>query len=208
MEDILDVYKQPYDPQYPQVCIDEMSTQLIGEVRAPLPAQPGKPLRYDTEYKRNGTANIFIAFEPLIGQRMTKVTEQRTKIDWAHFIQELIDQHYPHVEKIRLVMDNLNTHTKAALYEAFEPSEAKRIADKLDIHYTPKHGSWLNMAEIELSHLSRQCLGGRIAAKATLINKVQTWNTKRNEKHAKAHWQFTTDDARVKLRRLYPIIST
>jgi len=146
MEDILDVYKQPYDPQYPQVCIDEMSTQLIGEVRAPLPAQPGKPLRYDTEYTRNGTANIFIAFEPLIGQRMTKVTEQRTKIDWAHFIQELIDQHYAHVEKIRLVMDNLNTHTKAALYEAFEPSEAKRIADKLDIHYTPqtwqlvKHG--------------------------------------------------------------------
>ena len=153
MEDILGVYKQPYDPQYPQVCIDEMSTQLIGEVRAPIPAQPGWPLRYDTEYQRNGTANIFIAFEPLSGQRMTKVTEQRTKIDWAHFIQELIDQHYPHVEKIRLVMDNLNTHTKAALYEAFEPSEAKRIADKLDIHYTPKHGSWLNMAEIELSHL-------------------------------------------------------
>ena len=147
MEDILDVYKQPYDPQYPQVCLDEMSTQLIGEVRAPLPAQPGQPLRYDTEYKRNGTANIFIAFEPLIGQRMTKVTEQRTKTDWAHFIQELIDQHYPHVEKIRLVMDNLNTHTKAALYEAFEPSEAKRIADKLDIHYTPKHGSWLNVSD-------------------------------------------------------------
>jgi hypothetical protein len=207
MEDILDVYKQPYDPQYSQVCVDEMSTQLIGEVRAPLPAQPGKALRYDTEYKRNGTANIFIAFAPLIGQRMTRVTEQRTKIDWAHFIQELVDQHYPHVEKIRLVMDNLNTHTKAALYEAFDPSEAKRIADKLDIHYTPKQGSWLNMAEIELSHLSRQCLGGRIAAKATLINKVQAWNTKRNEKHAKAHWQFTTDDARVKLHRLYPIIS-
>jgi hypothetical protein len=130
MEDILDVYKKPYDPQYPQVCLDEMSTQLIGEVRAPLPAQPGKPLRYDTEYTRNGTANIFIAFEPFIGQRMTKVTEQRTKIDWAYFIQELIDQHYPHVEKICLVMDNLHTHTKAALYEAFEPSEAKRIADK------------------------------------------------------------------------------
>jgi hypothetical protein len=130
MEDILDIYKQPYDPQYPQGCLDEMSTQLIGEVRAPLPAQPGKPLRYDTEYQRNGTANIFIAFEPLSGQRMTKVTEQRTKIDWAHFVQELIDQHYPHVEKIRLVMDNLNTPTKAALYEAFEPAEAKRLADK------------------------------------------------------------------------------
>ena len=153
MEDILDIYKQPYDAQCPQVCIDEMSTQLIGEVRAPLPAEPGKPLRYDTEYKRNGTANIFMAFEPLAGQRYTKVTEQRTKVDWAHFIQELVDQHYPHVEKICLVMDNLNTHTKASLYEAFDPPEAKRIADKLDIHYTPKHGSWLNMAEIELSHL-------------------------------------------------------
>jgi DDE superfamily endonuclease len=130
MEDILDVYKQPYDPQYPQGCIDDMSTQLIGEVRAPLPAQPGTPLRYDTEYQRNGTANIFIAFEPFIGQRMTKITEQRTKIAWAHFIQELLDQHYPHVEKICLVMDNLHTHTKAARYEAFEPSEAKRIAEK------------------------------------------------------------------------------
>ena len=173
MEDILEVYKQPYNAQCPQVCIDEMSTQLIGEVRAPLPAEPGKPLRYDTEYTRNGTANIFLAFEPLAGQRMTKVTEQRTKIDWAHFIKELVDQHYPHAEKIRLVMDNLNTHTKASLYEAFAPSEAKRIADRLDIHYTPKHGSWLNMVEIELSHLSRQCLGGRIAAKTTLINKVQ-----------------------------------
>jgi hypothetical protein len=130
------------------------------------------------------------------------------KVDWAYFIQELVDQHYPHVEKICLVMDNLNTHTKASLYEAFDPLEAKSIAEKLDIHYTPKHGSWLNMAEIELSHLSRQCLGGRIAAKATLINKVQAWHTQRNEKHAKAHWQFTTDDARVKLRRLYPIVST
>ena len=208
MAEVLDIYKKPYDPQYPQVCMDEMSTQLIGEVRAPLAAIPGKPLRYDTEYKRNGTANIFIAFEPLIGQRYTQVTAQRTQVDWAYFIRALVDQHYPHVEKIRLVMDNLNTHTKASLYEAFDPSEAKRIADKLEIHYTPKHGSWLNMAEIELSHLSRQCLGGRIATQATLRNKVQAWNTKRNAKHTKAHWQFTTDDARVKLRRLYPIIST
>jgi transposase len=208
MEEVLDIYKKPYDPLYPQVCMDEMSTQLIEEVRAPLPTTLGKPLRYDTEYKRNGTANIFMAFEPLAGQRYTTVTEQRTKVDWAHFIQELVDQHYPHVEKIRLVMDNLNTHTKAALYEAFDPPEAKRIADKLEIHYTPKHGSWLNMAEIELSHLSRQCLGERIAAKDTLINKVHTWNTKRNANKAKAHWQFTTEDARVKLRRLYPIISS
>jgi hypothetical protein len=142
MEEVLDIYKTPYDPQCPQVCIDEMSTQLIGEVRAPLLAAPGKPLRYDTEYQRHGTANIFIAFEPLAGQRYTKVTAQRTKVDWAHFIKELVDQHYPHVEKIRLVMDNLNTHTKASLYEAFAPPEAKRIADKLAIHYTPKHGSW------------------------------------------------------------------
>jgi transposase len=184
-----------------------MSIQLIGEVRAPLPAEPGKPLRYDTEYQRNGTANIFMAFEPLAGQRHTKVTEQRTKVDWAHFIKELVDHHYPHVEKICLVMDNLNTHTKASLYEAFDPPEAKRIVDKLEIHYTPKHGSWLNMAEIELSHLRRQCLKGRIAAKATLIQKVQAWNRARNERHTKAHWQFTTEDARVKLRRLYPIIS-
>ena len=180
----------------------------MGEVRAPLAAEPGKPLRYDTEYKRNGTANIFMAFEPLTGQRYTKVTEQRTKVDWAHFIQELVDQHSPHMEKLRLVMDNLHTHTTASLYEAFDPPEAKSIADKFAIHYTPKHGSWFNMAEIELSHLSRQCLGGRIAAKATLIKKVQAWNTQRNEKHAKAHWQFTTDDARVKLRRLYPIVLT
>ena len=148
-----------------------------------------------------------MAFEPLAGQRITKVTDQRTKIDGAHFLQELVDQHYPHAEKIRLVIDNLNTHTKTSLYEAFAPAEAKRIADKLEIHYTPKHGSWLNMAEIELSHLRRQCLGGRIAAKAPLIKKVQAWNLQRNERHAKAHWQFTTEDARVKLRRLYPIIS-
>jgi len=207
MEDILAVSKQPYDSQCPQVCVEEMSTQLIGETRAPLPAEPGKPLRYDTEYTRNGTANIFMAFEPLAGQRITKVTDQRTKIDGAHFLQELVDQHYPHAEKIRLVIDNLNTHTKTSLYEAFAPAEAKRIADKLEIHYTPKHGSWLNMAELELSHLRRQCLGGRIAAKAPLIKKVQAWNLQRNERHAKAHWQFTTDDARVKLRRLYPIIS-
>jgi hypothetical protein len=169
MEEVLDIYKQPYDPQCPQVCIDEMATQLIGEGRAPLPAEPGKPLRFDTEYKRNGTANIFMAFEPLTGQRYTKGTEQRTKVAWAYFIQDLVEQHDPHVEKLCLVMDNLNTHTKASLYEAFDPPEAKRIADKLAIHYTPKHGSWFNMAAIELSPLRRQCLRGRIAAKATLI---------------------------------------
>ena len=207
MEETLDIYKKPYDPQCPQVCMDEMSPQLIGEVRTSLPTKPGKARKYDTEYKRNGTANIFMAFEPLNGQRYTKVTDRRTKVDWAHFIQELVDQHYPHVEKIRLVMDNLNTHTKASLYEAFAPQEAKRIADKLEIHYTPKHGSWLNMAEIELSHLSRQCLADRIENKATLITEVSAWNKERNDSQAKAHWQFTTEDARVKLRRLYPTIS-
>src|SRR2546428_11724893 len=154
MEEVLDIYKKPYNPQCPQVCMDEMSTQLIGEIRAPLPAEPGKPLRYDTEYKRNGTANIFMAFEPLSGQRSTKVTDQRTKVDWAYFVRELVDQHYPHAEKIRLVLDNLNTHNKSSLYEAFDPPAAKRIADKLDIHYTPKHGSWLNMAEIIGKYLS------------------------------------------------------
>jgi hypothetical protein len=145
MEETLDIYKKPYDPQYPQVCMDEMSTQLIGEVRAPLPMKPGKSQKYDTEYKRNGTANIFMAFEPWAGQRHTKVTKRRTKVDWAHFIKELVDIHYPHVEKIRLGMDNLNTHNKSSLYEAFDPIEAKRIADKFDIHYTPKHGSWLTL---------------------------------------------------------------
>ena len=185
-----------------------MSTQLIGEVRAPLPVQPGEPRKYDTEYKRNGTANIFMGFEPLTGQRHTKVTDQRTKVDFAHYMQELADEHYPHAPKICLVMDNLNTHHKASLYDAFAPQEAKRIADKFDIHYTPKHGSWLHMAEIELSHLSRQCLSDRIDDKARLIHEVHAWNKKRNDSHAKAHWQFTTEDARVKLIRLYPTLST
>lgn len=208
MEEVLDIYKQPYDPQCPQVCVDEMSTQLIGEVRAPLPVEPGKPGKYDTEYKRNGTANIFMGFEPLVGQRYAKVTDHRTKVDFAHYVQELVDEHYPHAAKICLVMDNLNTHHKASLYDAFAPQEAKRIADKLDIHYTPKHGSWLNMAEIELSHLSRQCLSDRIEDKARLIHEVHAWNKTRNDNHAKAHWQFTTEDARVKLIRLYPTLST
>jgi len=187
--------------------MDEKSTQLIEEVRTPLPVQPGKPLKYDTEYKRNGTANIFLAFEPLAGQRATHVTDHRTKVDWAHFIRTLVDTHYPHVEKICLIMDNLNTHNTSSLSEAFEPREAKRIADKLEIHSTPKHGSWLNMAEIELSHLSRQCLADRIKDKEKLIKEVHAWNTTRNARNAKANWQFTTEDARVKLRRLYPTLS-
>jgi hypothetical protein len=207
MEEILDIYEKPYDPQCPQVCIDEMSTQLIGEVRDPLPAQPGKSCKYDTEYKRNGTANIFLAFEPLSGQRYTTVTDHRTKVDFAHYMQALVDEVYPDAEKICLVMDNLNTHHEASLYEAFVPKEAKRIADKLEIHYTPKHGSWLNMAEIELSHLSRQCLADRIEDKTRLIHEVQAWNKKCNDRQAKVYWQFTTADARVKLIRLYPTLS-
>jgi transposase len=208
MDEPLDIYKKPYDAHYPQVCMDAMSPQLLGEVREPLPRQPGKPLKYDTEYQRNGTANIFMAVEPFTGQRTTKGTEQRTNVAWAHVIQELVEQHSPHAEKIRLGMDNLNTHTQASRYEVFDPPEAKSIADKVEIHYTPKHGSWLNMAEIALSHLRRQCVAGRIGEKETLINKVHAWNKKRHESNAKVHWQFTTEAARVKLRRLYPIISS
>jgi hypothetical protein len=208
MEEVLDIYKKPYDPQHPIVCMDEMSTQLIGEVRDPLPTAPGKSLKYDTEYTRNGTVNIFMTFEPLAGQRFTQVTDQRTKLDWAHYMKELVDECYPDAESLGVILDNLNTHNKSSLYEAFEPMEAKRIADKLDIHYTPKHGSWLNMAEIELSHLSRQCLAQRIAEKGAVITEVQAWTHRRNAKPAKANWQFTTADARVKLRKLYPSISS
>jgi hypothetical protein len=208
MEEVLDIYKKPYDPQRPVLCMDEMSTQLIGERRDPLPTAPGQPLKYDTEYTRNGTANIFMTFEPLVGKRFTQVTDQRTKIDWAHYMKALVDEHYPDAESLCVILDNLNTHTKSSLYEAFEPREAKRIADKLDIHYTPKHGSWLNMAEIELSHLSRQCLAQRIAEKDTVITEVQAWTQSRNAMQAKANWQFTTADARVKLRKLYPSISS
>ena len=166
-----------------------------------------KLLKYDTEYTRNGTANIFMTFEPLAGQRFTQGTDQRTKIDWAHYIKELVEECSPHAESLCVILDNLNTHNTSSLYEAFEPMEAKRIADKLDIHYTPKHGSWLNMAEIELSHLSRQCLARRIAEKDTVMTEVHAWTHSRNVKQAKAHWQFTTADARVKLCKLYPNIS-
>jgi len=206
MEETLDVYKRPYDSKYPQVCMDEVSKQLTAEVREKIPAKAGQVERYDTEYKRNGTANIFMAFEPLKGMRFTSVTEHRTSVDWAKFIKELVDEHYSDAEKIVLVMDNLNTHKKASLYEAFAPKEAKIIADKLEIHYTPKHGSWLNMAEIELSHLSRQCLDRRIESKEFLTQEVAAWNSERNEKKVTAKWQFRTEDARVKLHKLYPTI--
>ena len=206
MEDVLDVYKRPYNPKRPMVCLDETSKQLIGETRIPLPACPGQPTRYDYEYKRNGVANLFMIFEPLIGKRHVKVTERRTKIDWAYCVREMVDQIYPDAEQIVLVMDNLNTHNKSSLYEAFEPAEAKRIADKLEIHYTPKHGSWLDMAEIELGILARQCLSRRIENMEQLKNEVAAWQAVRNAALAKVDWQFTAEDARIKLKKLYPSI--
>ena len=206
MEDILDVYKRPYDPKRPQVCFDERPKQLVAEVRVPLPRRPGRPTHYDYEYKRNGVANIFMMFEPLAGKRHVKVTERRTKKDWAECMRQVVDEIYPQAEQIVLVMDNLNTHTKASLYEAFEPAEAKRIADQLEIHYAPKHGSWLNMAEIEISVLSRQCLAERMGDMHCLESEVLAWELKRNTKKQKVNWRFTTEDARIKLKRLYPSI--
>ena len=206
MEDVLDVYKRPYDPKRPNVCLDETSKQLIGETRTPVPAGPGQPARYDYEYKRNGVANLFMMFEPLAGKRHVKVTERRTKVDWAYCVREMVDQIYPDAEQIVLVMDNLNTHNKSSLYEAFEPAEAKRIADKLEIHYTPKHGSWLDMAEIELGILTRQCLSRRIDNMEQLKDEVAAWQVIRNAAEAKVNWRFTTEDARIKLKKLYPSI--
>jgi hypothetical protein len=206
MEDVLDVYKRPYDPKKPQVCLDERPKQLIGEIRKPIPAAPGRPARYDYEYKRNGVANLFMMFEPLAGKRHVKVTGRRTKKDWAMCIRQLVDEIYPQAEKIVLVMDNLNTHKKSSLYEAFEPAEAKRIAEKLEIHYTPKHGSWLNMAEIELSVMARQCLAERMGSIERLEGEAMAWAEKRNVKEAKVDWRFTTADARIKLKKLYPSI--
>ena len=207
MEEVLDIYKKPYDVKQPVICVDESSKQLLKETRQPLPMEPGEVEKFDTEYERNGTASIFMAFEPLQGVRFTKITEQRKKTDWAHFIKDVVDsKDYEHAEKIIFVMDNLNTHHKSSLYETFEPNEAKRIADRFEIHYTPKHGSWLNMAEIELSHLSRQCLDQRLGEKTILDQEVKAWTKARNDKKIIANWQFTTADARIKLRKLYPTI--
>ncbi len=206
MEDVLDVYKRSYDAMRPVVCMDEVPKQLVGERRAPLPPMPGHPRCFDYEYVRNGVANIFMLFEPLVGRRELKVTERRTKVDWAFLIKELVDVHYPQAETIVLVLDNPNTHNKSSLYEAFEPQEAKRIADKLEIHHTPKHGSWLNVAESELSHLSRQCLDRRIPDIETLKRESTKWNKDRNNKAQPVDWQFTTEDARIKLKSLYPTI--
>ena len=204
MEDVLDIYTRPYDPRRPQVCMDEASKQLLRDGRAPLLVRPGQPARLDYEYEREGVANLFLFCEPLRGWRWVTVTEHRTKRDWAHQIRELVDVWYPAAERIVLVMDNLNTHTPAALYEAFPPAEAKRLADKLEIHHTPKHGSWLNIAEIELSVLSRQCLDRRVPDFATLAAEVAAWQDRRNAAGGTVDWRFTTADARIKLKRLYP----
>ena len=208
MEDVLDVYTRPYDPRRPQVCLDETSVQLVGETRIPVPMAPGRPARYDYEYERNGVATVFMLTEPLRGWREVVVGDHRTAVDFAHVIQHLVDVHFPDVEQIVLVMDQLNTHTPGSLYEAFPPAEAKRLANKLDIHYTPKHGSWLDMAETELSVLTRQCLDRRIPDQDTLISEVTAWMHDRNVKQTDIDWRFTTADARIKLKRLYPAILT
>jgi transposase len=204
MEDVLEVYTRPYDPLRPQICMDETSKQLLRETRQSLPMQPRQPERRDYEYERGGVVNLFLFLEPLQGRRWVDVTEHRTKIDWAHQIKELVDVRYPEAERIVLVMDNLNTHTPASLYEAFDAKEARRIAQKFEIHYTPKHGSWLNMAEIELSVLSRQCLDRRVPDFETLEVEVASWQERRDEKGVKIDWRFGTEDARIRLKRLYP----
>lgn len=204
MEDVLDVYAEPYDPKRPKVNFDETSKQLIGETRLPLPARPGQVARHDYEYKRNGTRNIFLFCEPQTGWRHAAVTAHRTRQDFAHQMKWLVDEGYPEAEVIRVVLDNLNTHKPASLYETFPPAEAHRLRHKLEFHYTPKHGSWLNMAEIELSVLARQCWHRRIATEATLKREVAAVTAARNAARATINWQFTTADARVKLHRLYP----
>jgi len=204
MEDVLDVYHRPYDPDYPVVCMDESSKQLVGEVAEPVPAAPGHPKLVDDEYVRNGVAEIFMEVEPLAGRRHVDVTERRTRIDWANHVRAMLEDRYPDALKVVLVMDNLNTHSVASLYQAFAPDTARRLASRLEIHYTPKHGSWLNVAEIELSCLKRQCLADRIPTLERMAAETSAWELSRNNKGAKVNWQFTTDDARQKLKRLYP----
>jgi hypothetical protein len=206
MEDILDLYCLPYDPNVPLVCMDELPRQLIKEKRTPLPGRPGSPRRVDYEYERNGTANVFLFTEPLAGWRHVSVRERRTGVDWAHEVEELLEMHYPQAPLVRLVCDNLSTHKIGSLYETFGPNHARRLAKRLDIHYTPNHGSWLNIAEIEFSALSRQCLKQRTPDMLALRRKTRCWEQTRNEKQKGVDWQFTTDDARIKLKSLYPHI--
>jgi hypothetical protein len=206
MEDVLDVYQRPYDAQFPVVCLDEAGKELHGTPRGSLPMQPGEMARQDYEYERHGVCNLFLAIEPLRGWRSVRVTERRTKLDFAEQLRLLVDQDYPQAEKIVLVTDNLNTHRPACLYERFVPAEARRIAAKLEWHYTPKHASWLNIAECELAVLARQCLARRMADNELLTHEVAAWTEQRNNTRVTIDWQFTTEDARVKLKRLYPVI--
>lgn len=207
MEDVLEVYHRPQDPRRPIVCLDEASKQLVGEARKPLPARPGQPERYDAEYSRNGVASLFMAYAPLEGERHVWVKERRTRKDWADVVRELVDVRYKDAERIVLVQDQLNTHSPASLYAAFPPEEARRLAQKLEIHLTPKHGSWLNMAETELSVLGRQCLDRRIPDQQAMRREVQAWQARRNRSRASLNWRFTTKDARIKLHRLYPSLT-
>lgn len=208
MEDILEIYKRPFEASKPLVCMDETSKQLVKETRLPIDAIPGRPARYDYEYERNGVCNLFMFYEPFGATRYVSVTDRRTKKDWAYQIKELLDVHYPTAEKIVLVMDNLNTHKGASLYENFPPAEARRLLNRLEIHYTPKHASWLNIAEIELRVLSGQCLNRRIPDKQILETEVRAWQNQRNFLNAKVDWQFSSENARIKLKRLYPTLST
>lgn len=206
MEDVLEVYHRPYDPQRPVVCIDETSKQLVAETRAPLPAVAGRVKRDDFEYQRNGVANVFMITEPLAGWRTAKVTEHRRKQDWAEVMREVVEEQYPKAERVVVVMDNLNTHAIGSLYETYPPEQARRIAEKLELHYTPKHGSWLNVAEIELSVLNGQCLDRRVGSMDELTREVAAWEADRNRAKGRVVWQFTAADARIKLHRLYPSI--
>jgi hypothetical protein len=208
MEDVLEVYQRPVSEKNPVVCIDETSKQHIEETRMGIPAEPGQPERYDYEYERNGVSNLFMMYAPLKGWRHVKVTDRHTRVDWALCMKDLSDVHFPEAEKITMVMDNLNVHKPASFYEAFTPEEARRLSDRFEFHYTPKHGSWLDIAETELSVLQRQCLNRRIPNQAYLKREVAAWEKERNKKTVKVDWQFTTQDARIKLRRLYPVIQT
>ncbi len=206
MEDVLEVYQRSYAANEVLVCMDETSKQQAKQTRTPLPVSPGEVERFDYEYERNGVSNLFMLFAPLEGRRQVKVTDRRTKVDWAQLIKELVDEHYPQKQKIILVMDNLNTHKLGSLYEAFEPAQARRIAERLEIHYTPKHGSWLNMAEIEIGVMARQCLNRRLPDQETLKREINAWQKARNRKAIRVDWRFTTEDARIKLKSLYPSI--
>ncbi len=208
MEDVLEVYHRPYDERRPLVCLDEASKQLVGEAVRPLPSEPGQPERFDYEYVRNGTANLFMVTEPLLGWRHVEVTERRTAVDFARVVRWLVEELHPDAERVVLVMDNLNTHKLASLYAAFPQEQARRIAEKLEVHHTPKHGSWLNMAEIELSVLAGQCLDRRLGSEAELRGEVEPWEEERNGRQVGIDWRFTTADARIKLKRLYPAVQT